>query len=39
MSIKTLLTEMTNKQQEEKESLNLFYSTQTVIQKALAKLG
>lgn len=39
MSIKTLLSEMSNKQQEEKESLNLFYSTQTVIQKALTKLG
>ncbi len=39
MSITTLLSEMTNKQQEEKESLNLFFSTQTVIQKALTKLG
>ncbi|WP_423802608.1 Glu/Leu/Phe/Val family dehydrogenase [Neobacillus sp. SAB-20_R2A] len=30
---------MKKEQQKEQESLNLFYSTQTVIQKALAKLG
>ncbi|WP_371261527.1 Glu/Leu/Phe/Val dehydrogenase [Bacillus sp. MUM 116] len=30
---------MTKDQQQEEESLNLFYSTQTVIQKALSKLG
>ncbi|MGG1399675.1 Glu/Leu/Phe/Val dehydrogenase [Bacillus salipaludis] len=30
---------MTKEQQQEEESLNLFYSTQTVIQKALSKLG
>lgn len=39
MSIKTVVNEMSKEQQEEKESLNLFYSTQTVIQKALTKLG
>ncbi|QCJ41088.1 Glu/Leu/Phe/Val dehydrogenase [Bacillus sp. S3] len=31
--------EMTKDQQAEQESLNLFYSTQSVIQQALAKLG
>ncbi|MDQ6597266.1 Glu/Leu/Phe/Val family dehydrogenase [Bacillus salipaludis] len=30
---------MTKEQQQEEEALNLFYSTQTVIQKALSKLG
>ncbi|MDQ0199762.1 glutamate dehydrogenase [Neobacillus ginsengisoli] len=39
MSGNTALDTMTKEQKEEKESLNLFYSTQTVIQKALSKLG
>jgi glutamate dehydrogenase len=39
MSVKTVMNEMSKEQQKEKESLNLFYSTQTVIQKALTKLG
>jgi glutamate dehydrogenase len=39
MSVKTVVNEMSKEQQEENESLNLFYSTQTVIQKALNKLG
>ncbi|MDM5326467.1 Glu/Leu/Phe/Val dehydrogenase [Neobacillus sp. CF12] len=33
------MNEMSKEQQKEKESLNLFYSTQTVIQEALTKLG
>ncbi len=39
MSVNAVVNEMTKEQQKEQESLNLFYSTQTVIQKALAKLG
>ncbi|NRD76170.1 Glu/Leu/Phe/Val dehydrogenase [Bacillus sp. BRMEA1] len=39
MSATTSIDTLTKETQEEKESLNLFYSTQTVIQKALAKLG
>ncbi|GHI01218.1 Glu/Leu/Phe/Val family dehydrogenase [Neobacillus kokaensis] len=39
MSKSTLTNEITKEQQKEQESLNLFYSTQTVIQKALSKLG
>jgi glutamate dehydrogenase len=39
MSVTTVLNEMSKEQQKEKESLNLFYSTQTVIQEALTKLG
>jgi glutamate dehydrogenase len=39
MSVKNVLDNLTKEQQEENESLNLFYSTQTVIQKALSKLG
>lgn len=39
MSVKTVMNEMSKEQQKEKESLNLFYSTQTVIQEALTKLG
>ncbi|CRK83195.1 Glu/Leu/Phe/Val family dehydrogenase [Neobacillus massiliamazoniensis] len=39
MSATTVQNEMKKEQQDEQESLNLFYSTQTVIQKALAKLG
>jgi glutamate dehydrogenase len=39
MSVKTVINEMSREQQKEKESLNLFYSTQTVIQEALTKLG
>jgi glutamate dehydrogenase len=39
MSATAVLDTLTKEQQEEQESLNLFYSTQTVIQKALAKLG
>lgn len=39
MSDTTVLDTLSKEQQEEQESLNLFYSTQTVIQKALTKLG
>lgn len=39
MSVKTVINEMEKKQEKEKESLNLYYSTQTVIQEALSKLG
>lgn len=39
MSVNAVVNEMKKEQQKEQESLNLFYSTQTVIQKALAKLG
>nr|WP_179595610.1 Glu/Leu/Phe/Val dehydrogenase [Neobacillus niacini] len=39
MSVKTVINEMSKEQQKEKESLNLYYSTQTVIQEALTKLG
>lgn len=39
MSVKTIINEMSKEQQKEKESLNLYYSTQTVIQEALTKLG
>ncbi|MGJ7909707.1 Glu/Leu/Phe/Val family dehydrogenase [Neobacillus sp. LXY-1] len=39
MTANSMTTEISKEQQEEKESLNLFYSTQTVIQKALGKLG
>jgi glutamate dehydrogenase len=39
MSVKTVMNEMSKEQQKEKESLNLYYSTQTVIQEALTKLG
>ncbi|TDL75868.1 Glu/Leu/Phe/Val dehydrogenase [Rhodococcus qingshengii] len=33
------MNEMSKEQQKEKESLNLYYATQTVIQEALTKLG
>ncbi|OIK15010.1 glutamate dehydrogenase [Bacillus sp. MUM 116] len=39
MTANTVIDQMTKDQQQEEESLNLFYSTQTVIQKALSKLG
>jgi glutamate dehydrogenase len=39
MSENSLVNKMIDKQQEENESLNLFYSTQTVIKTALNKLG
>ncbi|WHZ00543.1 Glu/Leu/Phe/Val dehydrogenase [Neobacillus sp. YX16] len=39
MSVKTVMNELSKEQQKEKESLNLYYSTQTVIQEALTKLG
>ncbi|MGG3470763.1 Glu/Leu/Phe/Val dehydrogenase [Neobacillus pocheonensis] len=39
MSANNVVDEITKEQQKEQESLNLFYSTQTVIQKALNKLG
>jgi glutamate dehydrogenase len=39
MSVKTVMNEMSKEQQKEKESLNLYYATQTVIQEALTKLG
>ena len=39
MSVKPMVTEMEKQQQEEQESLNLFNSTQTIIQQALSKLG
>jgi glutamate dehydrogenase len=39
MSTANVVNEMTKEQEQEQESLNLFYSTQTVIQKALNKLG
>lgn len=39
MSVKTVINEMAKEQEKEKESLNLYYSTQTVIQEALSKLG
>ena len=39
MSVKTIVTEMEKEQQAETESLNLFKSTQTIIQQALKKLG
>lgn len=39
MTVNTVLNNITKEQQDEQESLNLFYSTQTVIQKALSKLG
>lgn len=39
MTVNTVLNDLSEKQTEEQESLNLFYSTQTVIQKALTKLG
>jgi glutamate dehydrogenase len=39
MSVKAMINEMSKEQQKEKESLNLYYSTQTVIQEALTKLG
>lgn len=39
MTANTVIDQMTKEQQQEEESLNLFYSTQTVIQKALSKLG
>lgn len=39
MSAMTVLNEMAKEQKKEKESLNLFYSTQTVIREALTKLG
>ncbi len=39
MSVKTVINEMSKELQKEKESLNLYYSTQTVIQEALTKLG
>jgi glutamate dehydrogenase len=39
LTVNTVLNDLSAKQTEEQESLNLFYSTQTVIQKALTKLG
>nr|WP_308301766.1 Glu/Leu/Phe/Val dehydrogenase [Neobacillus cucumis] len=39
MAANRMVEEMSKEQQKEQESLNLFYSTQTVIQKALNKLG
>ena len=39
MPANQLVDEMSKEQQKEQESLNLFYSTQTVIRKALNKLG
>ncbi|MED3623592.1 Glu/Leu/Phe/Val dehydrogenase [Neobacillus thermocopriae] len=39
MSAMTVVNEMAKEQKKEKESLNLFYSTQTVIREALTKLG
>jgi glutamate dehydrogenase len=39
MSTANVVNEMTKEQEQEQDSLNLFYSTQTVIQKALNKLG
>jgi glutamate dehydrogenase len=39
MSVKTVMNELSKEQEKEKESLNLYYSTQTVIQEALTKLG
>jgi len=39
MPNKTVVNAIETDQQKEQESLNLFYSTQTVIQKALNKLG
>ncbi|WP_373889916.1 Glu/Leu/Phe/Val family dehydrogenase [Neobacillus cucumis] len=39
MPANSLVDEMSKEQQKEQESLNLFYSTQIVIQKALGKLG
>ncbi len=39
MSVKTVINEMSKESQKEKESLNLYYATQTVIQEALTKLG
>jgi glutamate dehydrogenase len=39
MPANQLVDEMSEEQQKEQESLNLFYSTQTVIRKALNKLG
>src|SRR3954451_1676606 len=39
MPANQLVEEMSKEQQKEHESLNLFYSTQTVIRKALNKLG
>jgi glutamate dehydrogenase len=39
MSENNVINNMIDDQQEEKESLNLFYSTQTVIKTALNKLG
>src|SRR3954467_162819 len=39
MPANQLVEEMSKEQQKEQESLNLFYSTQTVIRKALNKLG
>ncbi len=39
MPAETVLNTMSKEQKQEKESLNLFYSTQTVIENALNKLG
>lgn len=39
MPAETVLNKMSKEQKQEKESLNLFYSTQTVIKNALNKLG
>jgi glutamate dehydrogenase len=39
MPAETVLETMSKEQKQEKESLNLFYSTQTVIKNALDKLG
>lgn len=39
MPAETVLNTMSKEQKQEKESLNLFYSTQTVIKNALNKLG
>jgi glutamate dehydrogenase len=39
MTANTVLETISKEQRKDEESLNLFYSTQTVIQKALTKLG
>ncbi|MDP4084873.1 MAG: hypothetical protein Q8934_09690 [Bacillota bacterium] len=39
MSVNNVLNHLLEDQEKEQETLNLFYSTQTVIKKALEKLG
>src|SRR5947207_680913 len=39
MTVSTVISEVSKQQQEEQESLNMYYSTQTVIHEALMKLG